>query len=119
MISIRTDGLYQAQESLQRNYLRLHTDLDELERICRRLHDCANVEECIRRLKLLCIDIEEEMQVFTQMVRALERACEYYPAAESSIVQEYEGMKTPQGTWQWGYSDLESIQDSLAGLALF
>lgn len=85
----------------------------------RRLADCSGMDDCADALKRAKTRMEDELLVLGQMTKALERAAEWYPAAEDRVVRECENLNVVIPQRAWGTNDLQSIRKDLAEFALF
>ena len=92
---------------------------EELEALRSRLAIYSSMDGCVDGLKRIKLSIENELFVLGQMTRALERAAEFYPAAEERVVREWENLNRTKSQRAWGTNDLQSIQKELAGFSLF
>lgn len=117
--AVHIHSLYRAQELLKSSYRRMSMDIEELSAVRYRLVSCSEMEECIQRLEKAKRDIENEMLVLRQMIKALERAGEYYPAAENKAIDYCEDMGRQRKVRSWGSIDLSKIHSSLEKLGIF
>lgn len=117
--SAHIGNLHQARSAYWRSYLRLNEALEELEALRSRLAIYSSMDGCVDGLKRIKLSIENELFVLGQMTRALERAAEFYPAAEERVVREWENLNRTKSQRAWGTNDLQSIQKELAGFSLF
>lgn len=117
--AVHINSLYRAQEMLKGSCQRMSMDIEELSAIRYRLASCSEMEECIHRLEKAERDMENEMLVLRQMIKALERAGEYYPAAENKSIDYCEDMGRQRTVRYWGSNDLSNIRSSLEKLGMF
>lgn len=117
--SVRINGLYQTQEMLEASHRKMSMYMEELMLIRNRLTACSEMEGCIRRIEKAKTDIENQMAVIRQMIKALERTAEYYIEAENRAADYCEDMGYRRSVRQWGSSDLSGIHNSLEKLGMF
>lgn len=113
------DNLHQARSAYWRSYLRLNEQLGELETLRSRLAISSGMDSCVDELKRINVSIENELFALGQLTRALERAAEFYPAAEEKVVREWENLNSTKSQRAWGTNDLRSIQKELVEFSLF
>lgn len=117
--SVRIDSLHQARSACRRSCLRLNENIEEVETVRRRLADCSGMDDCADALKRAKTRMEDELLVLGQMTKALERAAEWYPAAEARVIHECENLNAPMAQQSWGNNDFQSIRRELTQFALF
>lgn len=114
--------LESSEEQLIECLKKMHTKLEELQRIHTKLKRCIqdeSMQKVLEQLKKNNTELEEEILILSKMIRSLEKTIKYYNQCESRIYNEYEENRKRNHEIVLDYSNINEIKKLLTELKIF